>query len=469
MKSNLKNRWRLVLAVLSLLLAWGFYSYFYHSNISKEQKHFQSRFTNLENKQTQFKKTVLQKVKNQSIQQLWEKETFQKSPYLVYIFENDSLVFWNSNKIAVKKNLPNGYSHYIGHFPNGYFLIDKSKIKQYHVVIGKEIKSEYFYQNSALQNRLTPHFKLTNNVKFSWEKHKNNVPIIGKDGSTLIYLTIEKGKKVSGIQQLFIFSLYIVGLLFLLLALTSLAQNLAEKWKAGFVIYPLALLTLSFLSTKHKWISLFGDFKLFDPSLYASSRQLPSLGNLILSLLVIFIVVWWVLWALRTLKNKNGKTRWILFLFYGGLLFYALFIRFIFQSLILNSAIPLDISKVYSLTLYSGVSLVIIATLFLSYYFGIRTMSNKMRQLSFSTKELFLLWIITGIAFFFVEITVLKIGVFIAIWPVLVNGLFFYWTKKEKAFHSIKYNLLILVLFGLYGSVLMYENNQSNEHQKREL
>lgn len=462
------SRW-LIGAILCFLISWSLYSFFYNPNIHKEKKGFQEKFTALETAQLNFKSDLSKDIEKTSPQSLWQDKKYLNSPFFVFIFKQDSLVFWNNNSINVKQRLNNGYHHYIGHFSNGYYLVDKFKQGAYRIVIASVIKLEYAYQNSALNDHLNPSFGIHNDVVFSWEKKENNFPVVANNGKPLIYLRINTKENVTVPQQLLIFSLYIIGLICLLSAISSIFKRQVAIWKGWIVAYPILLLILSFLAAYFGWIALFRNFELFDPGLFASSRLLPSLGDLIIVVIVICTVVEWFVWAYSQLDNTKKSSVFWGYVGYIVLLFYALFIRHIFQSLIINSSIPLVIDNVFSLTIYSIIVLLIMATLFLSYYFGLRAVCPKIHSTTSLSYKTAVFWLVSGVLFVVYVLTVLNVTVFIALWPVMFNGLFVYWSRNKSVFKTMRYNIVALSLMALFGAVILYINNENNEHQKREL
>src|SRR5690554_1988578 len=463
-----KIRW-LILAFLSIILSWIAYTVFYNTNIEHEQLRFQKDFTSLEKKQEAFKNALTQVVKNKSIDGLWRVQDLQESEFSVHIYKEDSLVYWNSNQINIKTDFSDNYSHFVGRFSNGYYLVDLFNVLDVQVYVSSKIKHEFFYQNKALQNTITPHFSTKNDVNINWEQTEHNFPIVSFEGETLFYLTILNEKSIGQYQQLIIFCLYVFGFLSLFISLTQIIKPIAKNRNWLIIIYPVLLLTLRYFSIRYAWIKLFNEFELYDPILYANSSLIPNLGSLILSLIVVFIVIWWILSFFYRIKIKNKTNALILVFCYFGLLSYSLFVSYIFESLVVNSSISLVIDEVFSLSLYSIVALVIISSLFLSYYLLIRQLSLKLVRSIIPLNILALVWFISGVLFIVLELLYLKNNIFNALWPVLLNALFFYLASKKYRLNAIKYHIAIVIVIAFYGAIILFENNESNEHQKREL
>ncbi|WP_159038542.1 ATP-binding protein [Brumimicrobium mesophilum] len=396
-------------------------------------------------------------------------EDLQKSEISIHILRNDSLVYWNSNEIKIENELSDINNHYVAKFSNGFYLVDQFRVHDLQVFISSKIKNEFFYENNALKNNLTSTFKTANDISIQWEKNEDNVPILSSKDKPLFYVTVHEEKSIGTYKQLIIFSLYAFGFLSFFIALTKSIIPFARMHKWLIVVYPLFLIFLRYLSIEFGWINLFREFELYDPILYANNSLIPNLGSLILTLIITAIVIWWVLYFLGILKEDTRRGTLVLVVSYLSLLVFSALISYIFESLIINSSISLVIDEVFSLSLYSVIALIIISSLFLAYYLLVRQISIKLIRSNIPLNRLAIFWFISGIIFVFIEIVYVQKNIFNALWPVLLNALFFYLATKNHRLNALKYHIAIVIVIGFYGAVILFENNESNEHQKREL
>lgn len=465
-KISHKIRWMLV-ALLSIILSWTAYTVFYNTRAEKEYKRFQEEFSLLEQKQSRFNQKLKIDISNHTIASLWKSENLQKSNYIIAIYKNESLIYWNSNQVDLKNRYSSSSGHFVGRFSNGYYLVDHFDVHDLHIYVGSEIKHQFYYENKSLQNVVSDYFKTPNKITIDWEQNKDNRPILSQDGNPLFYLTILKEKTIGAYEQLITFLLYLIGMMCLLVALSLFLRDWSAKFRVIIWLYPIFLLVLRYLSIQYEWIHLFNDFALFDPSLYANNLWIPNLGSLMLSLLVIGIVIWWALYFLRKMDYPQQINKILLLVFYLGLLLYSIFIHYIFQSLIVNSSIFLVIDEVSSLTLYSIIVLTLTASLFLSYFLLAKQIIEGIIQAKFQLNLIAIVWFVSGmilIGYIFVSKETYE-GIF----PVFINGVFFYLLSKGVKINALKYSLFFIILFSLYSAVILFENNQINEHQKREL
>ena len=466
--SSNKFRWFL-LSMLSLLLSWMTYSVFYNTAIQNEQQQFQDEFTALEKKQTTYLKSLRKSVENGTIERFWSNESFQTEDFYINVFKDDAFVFWNSIDFQTRRSNLTLESHTLVHTWNGYFLTDYFKAGDFKVLLCTKIKNDYFYQNEDLVNQLNPFFSTPNEVTINQTKSNDSFAINGRSGEPLFYISIQNEKSIAGYKQFLIFSLFLLGVVSLLISVTIHVKQFASGKFWLIALYPLVLLGIRYFSIRFSWINYFSDFELFDPNLYANSELIPNLGSLIISLVVVFIIVWWLLYHVHFLKLKSRINAVVLIVLYIGLLIYSLLISDIFASLIINSSISLEIDEVFSLTLYSFISLGIITTLFFSYYLLARQFINQLVHSIFPLNQLAAFWFISSVVFVFIELVFIQNNILNIVWPILLNALLFYFLAQEYNLNRIKYQIIILVTISMYGALILFENTESNEHQKREL
>ncbi|MDR1680901.1 MAG: HAMP domain-containing protein [Prevotellaceae bacterium] len=109
--------------------------------------------------------------------------------------------------------------------------------------------------------------------------------------------------------------------------------------------------------------------RLFAPSLYADSSFIPSLGSLLLDAVFLFLMaVVWAQWLREQASRKGGKKGLVRAAGLAAAGGCAAFIGYAWRSVILNSTIPLDLSHLDRLTVYTaaayGALVLLFATVF---------------------------------------------------------------------------------------------------------
>jgi signal transduction histidine kinase len=469
-KRAVQFKW-LIVSMLSILLSWGFYNLFYNASIESEKEEFQNSIHTLRKKQQLFLEEAQDVISTSTILQLWENELLSNTTFNVNVFFNDSLAFWNNNEVPLS-SLSDTIS--LGAFPklinlsNGFYLTDVIKIHDETLIVSSKIKHNYYYENKSLRNTLTEGLSLPDDINIFTSKVESSTPIYDENGAPLFYISFKNNKLITDSQQILIFVLYVLGALSLIIAFAKFLMLYSHKNALLFVVFPIVLIVLRWFSVQYGWIQLFTEFEIYNPNLYASSELFPSFGSVIISIGCILIIFWWFYHHLSSDKSYLTKLPVLIILFFT-LFPVSYFISWIFESLVLNSTISLVIDEVFSLSIYSFIALLLIASLFFGYYLLALATARKLVKSSLKLNTIALLWFLTGCVYFFAEIFLFQKNIYNALWPILLIGLLFFIVSKKKNQNALKYQLILLVVISFYAAFILFENNQSNEHQKREL
>jgi signal transduction histidine kinase len=151
------------------------------------------------------------------------------------------------------------------------------------------------------------------------------------------------------------------------------------KWQTGTLITLGLTISLRYLSHRGLVFSGLSIFKLFDPMVFASSHWVPSLGDLVLHLVVIGMIVYTIK---RLLQNIKISTPWIQTILILAMILVALFsadlIRSLVGSLVLNSNISFNVTNLSSLSIYTFTVAAAIFFILWLYYMLLIAVTNKL-------------------------------------------------------------------------------------------
>tara|TARA_B100000508_G_scaffold140085_2_gene140012 strand:- start:16617 stop:20273 length:3657 start_codon:yes stop_codon:yes gene_type:complete len=469
MKQALKKKYFiwLIISMISIFLSWVLYSFLYATNEEEELIHFQEEVSELFSEQQETMEYILPEIEESNTSELWENNLLLKSDFGINIFRNDSLVYWNNNSIPLNASALSDYRDTLlsKSLSNGFYFLEITTIHDLKVVVSTKLKNDFFYENQDLANDLTGHFHHAHDISFSTEHKEGYEPVKLGDGKRLIfYIKVSSQRMISEWQQLVIYLLYLIGAVSLLMSVAYLFLVYAERSIWVKVLFPIMILVLRYLSVEYNWIKLFSEFQLFNPNLFATSKLFPSFGSLLLSIACLFLVAWWLIYHFK----KLNSTTWLV-VFYLALLPFSYFISALFESLVLNSSISLVIDEVFSLSYYSVLALMIIAGLFLSYFLLANRLIKNLLNSKLKLTTITLIWFVSAVGYFFLEIFFFQKNIYNALWPILLNVLLLYIHSKRLNLRQLKYQVFILVVVSFYGAFILFENNQFNEHQKRDL
>lgn len=466
MKKLIRNNSWLFVAVISFLISWSLYSVFYVSNIETETTRFQKSIIELEQKLKTSHTVFVKNVEFSSLKTIWDTKT-NNSVVNNYLIKSDSLVYWSDNNLPLKEFLAEHKATGFYRLKNGFYFMKTTTIGDYFAVSSLKIKSRYAYENKHLQNKLVNDLYLPSDVFVNIESNKGT-PIYDSSGEVIFNLLHTGEKNISDNQQSLIFLFYLVGVTSLAIGFGLILNLFISNTSVKVVLYIVILLIFRSLSLIFNWTSQFDSFQLFDPNLYASSEFLPNLGELIISTIFACLVVWWVYKQLDGSNKKESRfSKMFIVLSYIALFPLASVSSFVFKSVIVNSTIKLEIDQLFSLDLYSFIALFVVGIILLLYILVVYKVVEYTRVLKLNNVAL--LWFLPGVAYFLVELFYGESHLFSAFWPIILNGfvlLFYYRSKNNLTFSAVT---LIIAITSIYAAYNLYEHNQLNEFQKREL
>ena len=458
-------RW-LIASIFSILLSWMLYTFLYATSEKDELTQFKSVMLELRTEQKEFSSSINPIIEESSIEELWTNDALLNNKLAVNIYQADSLVFWNNNSVVIEPSqlaFAANDTLFANNLSNGFYLIEQHKIHDLIVIVSAKIKDDFYFKNRDLPRALSSRFHHNHEIFISPEKKEGYTPI-AIDKKTLFYVSISDEMTIPEWQQFIIYAFYLFGIAAMLLSLAFLFRIYVTQYPIIAFIFPVLLLVLRFLSIQFQWIKLFSEFELFNPNLFATSKRFPNFGSLMLSVISVYIVIWWIASHVHLIR----KGFWLIIL-YLGLLPLSYFIGDLFESLVLNSSISLVIDEVFSLNLYSALALLIIAGLFLFYFILTNKLIKQLIKSDIALTTTAVVWFVSSTIYFFLELFVFQKNIYNALWPILLNALLFYIYSKGYSLRQLKYQVLTLAVISFYGAFILFESNQFNEHQKRDL
>lgn len=294
-------------------------------------------------------------------------ELFEKEGLGFVVFQNQKMVYWSSNHFS----FPNLQSKFTGEnglviLPNGIFEVRKRVVGDFQLMGLIHIKNNYSYENQFLNNSFIAPFELPANFNITAEKSKSSYEIRDLTNQYL-FSVAPAGKLLVNASQLYFSTfLYLLGLIFLLLALYRKMDDYREE---NFVAKMLLLMVVLFVIY---WIHIiFGipdilnHLEIFGPKYYAISTWLPSLGDFYL------ITVLFFFWSLVfvgefSLHGKLGKQMIIPSFVFAGSLYQI--VGLMIGNLIGNSNITYKLNRITDIDLISISSYLAIAMLLFSVF-----------------------------------------------------------------------------------------------------
>jgi len=326
----------------------------------------------------------------------------------ILTYEGDELKFWSSIKaIPSNPELIKEGSSFL-QFNNGWYEVIKKTIDDETIFFLIQVETQYSIQNQYLENGISNYLLDNNSLARATFADYEVSPIVNLAGKVLFEVKLKQGYSKSIYASIEIW-LWIVGLFSFCLFFNSFCSWLAKR---GNLIAATALIALFFFTIRitdleYGWFNQQFELSMFNPSVYAESFFLPSLGDFLLNV----IAISWVVLFIFTYANKYSLPSWLSRNKVGGLIFqFALLIVFgllaflfdqTFLGLIENSKINFDITNIINLGWISWVSIVILCLVWFNIYIIASVFMQVTLQLNVTNRERLLLFFSVFLAYFF--------------------------------------------------------------------
>ncbi|HRP51891.1 MAG TPA: ATP-binding protein [Fluviicola sp.] len=440
-------------AIIACVFLIGFY--LKHSDTPTINS-FQQAFTQQEQKQQKTLKIISKDWFNLSDQAFYIKYKHENDNLFIHVFRNDSLVFWNTNKCPI-----NRFAEL--HFPvngiiklqNGWYysqFISKNNLV-FAVTFG--IKRQFPIKNNLLTNYFFEPFPQTQGEISMITENQPHVVNLKKMPVFSFQVTENPESNTNFFYLLFGIILTVFALVF-----WKISRQINSYFSLISIL--VILIGLRFLLLELNLFSWLGKSTFFDPSILALNQFIPNFGELFLWFYFLFLIAPLLLKWINALKGE--KIYWILFLIIPSII---LVFPQLTKQLILNSTIPIHLSDLLKLNLFSGIFIFMVALTGFFVYLLFYKFFKKIHKF-YSLKHQFFLHVgCIGIVALVNEYTYRLHGFWIIWMCVLMLLAWFFSWKKEPTFN---FSNSILILFVLaFGITLNFEREALKKEKEERL
>lgn len=326
------------------------------------------------------KQDLLQQAFTQTLSTDEVKEV-QSLPFYVYAFDNDTLIFWNNNKILPGWN-DAGNDPKLLQYSRGYYVgrsISLPYLKKYeHLFVLFPIVTQYPFENDYLKSHFEAADFIPLSTQVSDKSLKGAYAVKDTSGKPLFYLHFNPQDTPRWVPDMIMLWLLVFALFATVSWLQLITIYIAQKrsfWQG-------LGLTLVIVIGGRAALYVFGlPFSLdllpfFSPRLYASSAFLPSLGDLVLNTLCL---LWISVFVIRhtpykklTANITSRALRIVLGILFSFLLvYYSFWFVNIIHNLVIDSNISFDLAHfdsidrytiigLFTITIITGISCVVV-------------------------------------------------------------------------------------------------------------
>jgi two-component system, NtrC family, nitrogen regulation sensor histidine kinase NtrY len=404
------------------------------------------------------------------------KKAFSEKGILILVYERDSLKLWTSNIFAAPSVKGKGnFRTDVERCGNGYYLVKQKKVQKYNVIALQLIKYNYKYSNEYLPSGFYKRFSAPDNAVINLRHGEYNVS--SPSGKFLFSLSFEQPFELSIWLQYLIYTLYVSSFLSLIAGIFAMylifRREIGKKWLL-FLLFVIDVIIIRLIQFYFHFPSDLYKLQLFNPSYFASSELLPSLGDFLINTLIGVQLIFFA-FKLAPSKLKILITSTSFRIIAAIALIFIIIILFYFlvqaiTGLVLNSSISFRFENVLNMPPISYVGVLIIASLLLGFLFLLELLGHYyilwLGNLSIFRIVSMLGVLIYGIFTFAIDDFDIVNAMLLASLLTVLN-----FQIKVKSLNKLLMGRVLLLIF-LLSAVATYILNKTEnfrEHEKRRL
>ena len=383
------------------------------------------------------------------------------------ILNHDQMIYWSHNHFAfTSRFLSTMKSQELLALPNGTYFGLNRKVDTLNVVGLIQIKDIYSIENQFISNHFVKPFKLPDDFVIQKEKSKFNLSVRDEKGSYLFSI-LPNGKIHCNYSQLYFpVALFVIAFLILLIFTRQMFKEYRhEHFLLRVIVLAFSLFGFYWFHILFRIPQLLYAFQLFEPSLYAYSFWLPSLGDLLLLAVLVFF---WVLNFTKDFAYSRGKNKQefiAAYLFSMTVYFLA---NFLVENLIRNSSVSFQLNQIDDINQYSVAGYLIIAFLFFSaFLLNLKVLEAGERYISksrFLRIHFVLIIIFIGLSFTLQNSYLYTTSLFL-----ITNFSVFALQNTQFKRHSLSYLIYFVSLFAFFSLIIIQHHNQLRKVQIQKL
>ncbi len=450
------------LFLLAIGVFAGYYSRVYFPNHEKEVRTLQKNFLSQEKRLQNRIEDEVNVYKKTGETPLWEKS--RKTDIFIHIFRHDSLVYWNSNQLPILRfsdiHFPaNG----VIHLQNGWYYTKVVEIDRTKICASFLIKMDYPYENKDLENKFSPALLQNYNANISLEESDYKI----KNGKGEFVFSMEHVDpvKLSSTNSVVLFLGFIAVFVFGCILFFHWWKG--RKVKTQLIFIPIILAGRG-IWQYFGWSNFLNELEGFKAELYGSSDILPHFGAFVMNIVLIAVILHMVRGLIGKWKSSRLKMIVLQGIFLSFYFFWSFFL-FLNKGMIEDSSIPLEINRLFDLSLYSLVGISVLGVLFHAGVMLLHKCTQDLWKAKIKMNRLMLVMFICGVLFFFYEINYGQLMLFAAVFPFIFLLATYYITREVRSKFAFTQALSLFFLFTFCFATNIWVFNERKERSNRDL
>ena len=394
-----------------------------------------------------------------------------------FVFEGRQLKYWTDNETKPDSSLLfRDVDAKVMLFGNGWYYVSVRSLGGRTLFGMLLLRHQYALQNRFLVNRFREDLLLPDGAELNMDRANGSYPVKLKNGRTVFSVTFDgedNGEAYPIGASVFI---ALAGVFIFLMAFDAL-RKLGHARNPWGILLLTILIALRVYMNIAQWPDAFYATGLFDAKYYASGYLLNSLGDLLLTVAVVALtVVFLYTWMLRVKASGEEVLTGVQIVLTFCLTFlYSVAINYVLSGLIINSQISFDINNIFQLSGYTGFGMLIIGMLLGTFYLICDGSILFVRRTGLPFSRVVILFLISQ-GLFLAALLLLRSTDLFTDYGVsaflLANILILfigYIRNSELQLFSFSRTVLVILVFSLYASQIIYSFNETRERDKRQL
>lgn len=405
----------------------------------------------------------------------------QVTKYPYFVFRNRGLYFWSDNSFAPNYESLNGnYQFRLVQLRNGKYVVHREHITTrgdlFEIYSFLPLSSEYSLQNNYISSGLNKDIFSLFPFRIDITPGRQGNNIRSYKGEFLFSLGMPKDHDYRNEALMLLLVILIgVGIVFIVLYLVEWMLLLEKQNKPGFGILMLSagLLGIRAVMLGFSYPFTFYEFDLFNSKYFASSSISPSLGDLLLNMVMFVLIASFVFRfyhstkPVKMLMKLGEKGKLTISVVLSFLSFFALYMVFYLPGVLsYHSQWSLDITSDLDFNIFRIISILIFICAFVVYFIISHILFRLLISLNIHRRRRLLMIFATGAFLYLIcslidpELSKVIIG---------LNAVYFlvlYYLKLPHTIGNLKYSTYLYYLFcalvcSVTGAYSIYRQNLS--------
>jgi len=404
------------------------------------------------------------------------KNAFAEKGIEILVYKNDSLKFWTANVFAAPIIIDSeNFASDVVRSGSGYYLVKQLRNKNEIIIALQLIRYNYKYTNEYLPSGFYKRFSAPDNAAIELRKGEYNIN--SPAGKFLFSLKYEQPFELALLLQYLIFTLYITSFLCLVSAVLLIYKVVFKEFKHKwiyFLLFVFDVIILRAIQFYFRFPSDLFQIQLFNPSYFASSELLPSLGDFLITTLIGVQLAFFAFkrisfWEI-TLRKPSIYIKLASALSILTLIVLYYFLVETIADLVLNSSISFRFENILNLPPISHIGLLIVASLLLAFLFITEIAAKFLASWSIN-RNLYIYTALSGILTY--AVFTFSSGCFDLLSTLFLLALLMilYFKVNAKSPQKFRISLVVSVVIVLSATATYIVNKSETirEHEKRRI